>query len=154
MVLPPSQVARSIFAGGNFTAIITNSNRLYTCGNNFNGQLGYNTNASTNSPNASLAEVTITGQTIASLSCGRNFLGVLTSVGLLYTCGDNTYGQLGYPTSSTTLNTTLNKVTIPFDGTSVVTDIVQDFSFPTNTTCTAQRVPNTGQYYDPCYFYF
>ena len=150
----PLTPIRSIFAGGNFAAFVTASNSLYTFGSNVNGQLATSVNAGATAPNPTPSLITIPGQTIIAVSCGADFLGVQTALNQLFTCGSNIYGQLGYPTTNVSLNSVLTRVTIPFDGTSIVSDIVQDFNFPTNTTCTAQYIPNNGKYYDPCYFYF
>lgn len=70
------------------TAFITADGKLYTVGNNSNGQLG-------RQGNAYVVTQVETDFTVADISVGLDHLLVLSDTGELYGCGNNAYGQLG-----------------------------------------------------------
>ena len=81
-----------IACGNNHTMILTDRNKLYTCGSNYYGQLGNGTNTDTNT----FIEInpSVNGNPI-SIACGANHSIVLTDTYKIYGCGINNYGQLG-----------------------------------------------------------
>ena len=99
---------KKIVSGKNFTAILTLGD-IYTFGSNEMFQLGYKTN-NINSPSLTPNKITkfydIKTQLITSelkfsdISCGDNHMCALTTNGLLFTWGDNKYGQLGFETNT------------------------------------------------------
>jgi len=75
-----------------FTVIIKNDGSIWSCGNNDNGQLGFD-HRSTN-------YVKIYNDDILFLSNGNNYIGIIKKDGSVWTCGNNSYGQLGDGTST------------------------------------------------------
>lgn len=82
--------------------VITSENRAYAWGYNRKGQTGAAASLSVTTP----TEIVIAGKTIVQISIGRGGgasssssyggnIFVRTSDGLLYACGENSYGQLG-----------------------------------------------------------
>ncbi|KAL4482807.1 hypothetical protein ABPG72_022367 [Tetrahymena utriculariae] len=87
-----------ISAGYSFCAAITKQGKLYTWGNNRNGQLGNSQNLYQTQPSI------VTGfgsqNSIVDVSCGDNFIAALTQLGQLYTWGFGGDGQLGHGNKS------------------------------------------------------
>ena len=83
--------ATSVSCGYSNTAVLI-GDKVYSCGNNIYGQLGYTANSGTDNPNPTLTDMGITGATI--VSCGGNHTAVLVG-DKVYSCGYNNYGQLG-----------------------------------------------------------
>jgi alpha-tubulin suppressor-like RCC1 family protein len=96
-----------VVCGEKHTIILTNTNRLFSTGSNYNGQLGLenygdmNTfteviiNISTYDPDT---DTTITNQMtdpITQIACGDNYSFILTTTNKLFATGYNYYGQLG-----------------------------------------------------------
>jgi len=89
-------------------AVVDSNGDVYTCGSNTNGETGHgNTNLYT-----SFTKVTTTLDTpfITQVSVGASHILALDSDGNVYTCGGNTYGQLGL--GDTTARTTFVQVTL------------------------------------------
>jgi alpha-tubulin suppressor-like RCC1 family protein len=91
---------KQVSCGENFTAIIDDTNNLYTCGINTSGQLGQTSNVNTILPNPYFMQVNVTGITgfsggVKQVSCGSDFTAILDDNYNLYTCGSNGSGQLG-----------------------------------------------------------
>ena len=88
----------SVSCGHEHTLAITSDNKVFSFGENENGQLG------TNSYNDSIKPIyaeDVSGNhlnNIASVSSGYNFSMILSRTGKVLTTGDNTYGQLGIGT--------------------------------------------------------
>jgi alpha-tubulin suppressor-like RCC1 family protein len=82
---------KKIVCGNNYTIVLTNDNKIYSCGDNYYGQLGRIGN------NKKMMEVLIEGNRsgIKDISCGHDHTFVLTNDNKLYSCGDNVHGQLG-----------------------------------------------------------
>jgi alpha-tubulin suppressor-like RCC1 family protein len=102
--LPPSAgpIAQVAAGGyGFYTLVLTKGGRIYSFGQNDEGQLGIgNTNGPYDPPTA----VTLAGQhgVVTEIAAG-NYGGLaVTSSGQLYTWGDNDYGELGTTTHSGT----------------------------------------------------
>ena len=86
----PSNI-QQIYGGNDHTLLLTSDNKLYACGDNYNGQLGLgdtvNRNIFTRIPN--------TPSNIKQIYGGRYYTLLLTDDDTLYACGSNSYGQLG-----------------------------------------------------------
>ncbi|WP_434750864.1 hypothetical protein [Paenibacillus amylolyticus] len=80
---------RSVAAGGYFSALITNSNDLYTFGHNDQGQLGNGTSGTTQ------PTVRLVRSSVKQVSCGYYHTVVVDNDGRAYAAGYNLYGQLG-----------------------------------------------------------
>jgi alpha-tubulin suppressor-like RCC1 family protein len=81
----------SVSCGANHTAVVTNTNNLFTFGWNNSGQLGIGNNTNRNTPQ----KVTFFNADVASVSCGADHTAVVTNTNDLFTFGVNGYGQLG-----------------------------------------------------------
>jgi alpha-tubulin suppressor-like RCC1 family protein len=84
---------KQISCGGLHTAILLTNGLVYTCGYNFYGQLGngtYNT-----IPNPKFLKIDPNIGKVKQISCGLFHTAILLNNGLVYTCGNNVYGQLG-----------------------------------------------------------
>ena len=97
----------AVSCGGNHTAILV-GDKVYSCGYNYYGQLGYTGNGFNTSANITLKDMGITGAT--AVSCGSNHTAILIG-DKVYSCGWNFYGQLGY-TGNTGANPTLKDMGI------------------------------------------
>ena len=97
-VLLPTGVTAKAIAGGNSTAYAIGSNgKLYAWGDNNDGQLGNGTTTSSDTP----VQVSLpTGVTAAAITGGYYSGYAVGSDGKLYSWGDNTYGELGNGTTS------------------------------------------------------
>ena len=80
--------------GSLHSLIATSQGRLYTFGNNEDGQLGDNTLNNSNIP-VEISRYFNPQERIIKVSAGRNFSIALTSLGHVYTWGNNKKGQLG-----------------------------------------------------------
>jgi len=86
----PDNIA-SLEQGRYYTGIVKDSGKLYMVGRNSVGSFG----DGTSTPQLTPVEITITGETIASVSLGDMHTGIVTTSGKLYMTGYNFYGQLG-----------------------------------------------------------
>jgi hypothetical protein len=89
---PVSTSWASVSAGSSFSLAITSLGILYAWGGNSVGQLGDNTLTNKSSPVLVSGPATTSWSTIAS---GITHSLAITSLGILYAWGSNTYGQLG-----------------------------------------------------------
>ncbi|KAE8605930.1 hypothetical protein XENTR_v10010521, partial [Xenopus tropicalis] len=85
-------VIRSISAGGGHSAAVTESGRVYVCGQNSEGQLGLD--HTTDVTQFCLCPGAL-GLRVSKVSCGWDFTLILAETGELLSCGANTYSQLG-----------------------------------------------------------
>lgn len=95
---------KDIQCGGEHSAILTEKGRLYTFGNNYNGQLGHGNNLNFYIP--TLVE-SFEGVVISSIALGWSHTVALTNKGYLYGSGCNAYGELGIGNKDTKENFTL-----------------------------------------------
>jgi len=92
-----------VATGSNYSIFLMTDGTLYGKGHNEYGQLGNNTNMSTDL-NGSMVQMQFTtppvGVSVASVACGAYHTMVLMTDGTLYGTGDNQYGQLGVNTTN------------------------------------------------------
>ena len=105
---------KSVYCGYCHTIILKNDGTLWGCGANSSGQLGL---GDTNYRNT-FTEITTNTNNIKSVCCGRDCTFILKNDGTLWSCGDNTYGQLGLGDGGN--RTTFNQVTTNTDDTKSV----------------------------------
>lgn len=93
-------------AGGEDTLAVTSTGQLYAFGGNQTGELGRATNSGTLNPSPTPAPVALPGATgpVVQVAAGSEHSLAVTSTGQLYSFGDNSFGQLGFPFNSGTAN--------------------------------------------------
>ena len=100
---------KSICCGDNYTFILKNDNTLWGCGDNSCGQLGLGdkTNRTT------FTRVTTNTDDIKEIYCGSYHAIILKNDGTLWSCGDNSFNQLGLGDNK--IRTTFTQVTANTD---------------------------------------
>ncbi|XP_047319490.1 probable E3 ubiquitin-protein ligase HERC4 [Impatiens glandulifera] len=78
----------------NHAAFITQSGKVFTCGNNSSGCCGHTTGGYSLKPR--LVEGALKGIPCKQVAIGNKFTVFLTREGRVYTCGRNSHGQLGH----------------------------------------------------------
>ncbi len=105
----------AIACGFGHTVFLTNDGKVYSCGDNANGKLGRTVDTANPKTTPSIIS-TLSPFTISAIACGWGHTVFLTNVGKVYSCGDNSKGQLGIgnTTQQTTPQpiSTLNSFTI------------------------------------------
>jgi alpha-tubulin suppressor-like RCC1 family protein len=97
---PISETISDLSLGGNHSSAITSEGRLFTWGDNNNGQLGDGTTEQTSIPKEITHQFSLNfGEKIISVSLGYNYSSAITSEGRIFTWGYNAYGQLGNSTT-------------------------------------------------------
>ena len=97
---------KQIACGGWHTVIIKNDGSLWTCGYNSRGQLGLGNNTS----QKTFTKVTTNiNNDVKRVACGSQYTFILKNDDSLWSCGNNSYGQLGLDNTSN--RTTFTKVT-------------------------------------------
>jgi alpha-tubulin suppressor-like RCC1 family protein len=81
-----------IASGSYHAVVLMTTGEIYCCGYNVNGQLG---TAVSGNKTTLTQMVNNTGLTPKYIACGVFYTCVLMQTGEIYSCGDNTYGQLG-----------------------------------------------------------
>jgi alpha-tubulin suppressor-like RCC1 family protein len=84
-----------LVAGHLNSAIATNNGRMFVFGSNENGQLGPSTDDVLTPIEAADLFLTVSGESVSSLTFGPTHSFYLTSLGRLYGLGENSDGQLG-----------------------------------------------------------
>ncbi|KAL9651036.1 hypothetical protein ABK040_012780 [Willaertia magna] len=79
--------------GRSHSVVVTVNNEVFTCGDNNCGQLGLQ-NVRKNNIYTKVNDLPFK-EKIIQLSCGYNFTVLLTETGEIYSCGQNSSGQLG-----------------------------------------------------------
>jgi alpha-tubulin suppressor-like RCC1 family protein len=99
---PVAQIA----AGDAHSLALTTTGELYAFGDNYNGELGNNTNNNTSTANPTPQLVTLPGASdrIVQVRAGEGDSFALTATGKLYAFGNNASGQLGPATNAGTFD--------------------------------------------------
>jgi alpha-tubulin suppressor-like RCC1 family protein len=85
----------AIAAGSDYSLALGADGTLATWGNNYYGQLGNNSTTNSNVPVAVVTAGVLAGKTVTAISAGSSHGLVLCADGTLAAWGNNTYGQLG-----------------------------------------------------------
>ena len=101
---------KQIACGENYLVALKNDGTLWTTGYNYYGQLGIN---STTNVNKFTQVTTNINNDVKQIACGRHHTFILKNDGTVWSCGNNTYGQLGI--NSTTNKTSFTQVTTNID---------------------------------------
>ena len=83
---------RAASAGYRHTCFLDEKGRVFSCGNNDNGQLGLATRSVQQQP----LQIDNFEHGAAQVSAGKDHTLILTDTGLVYACGSNSEGQLGF----------------------------------------------------------
>ena len=103
-----------VAAGSNSSLALTATGQVFGWGDNFDGALGFPTgNETTDAPNAP-HQLTLPNEIgpVIDIAEGTDFGLAVTSSGQIYAWGDNSRGQLGFPSNSTP-NITPFPITLP-----------------------------------------
>lgn len=96
--VPVLEPVVEVSCGANHMAFLTKDrDKLYVCGSNRFGQLGFQEIESAEGPMVNPHIVLKKNQTIKTVSCGHSHTLVMLSNGSIYSFGDNQFGQLGTP---------------------------------------------------------
>jgi len=90
----------AIAGGGYHTVFLTNDGKVYSCGRNSSGQLGRTVNTANPRETPSIIS-TLDPFKVSAIACGSYHTVFLTNDGKVYSCGDNSSGQLGLGYTST-----------------------------------------------------
>jgi alpha-tubulin suppressor-like RCC1 family protein len=114
-----TQIITNVACGSNHTLFINSTGRVYSCGNNSNGQLGQNNTTQLLVPTL-ITSTNISTKIITNIA-GKFFYSIfLDSTGRVYSCGNNTNGQLGQNNTTQLLVPTIINNTI---STKIITNI-------------------------------
>jgi len=103
-----------VFLGDYHSSAITSEGRVFTWGYNSKGQLGDNTTTDKLLPTDITSQLNLNiGESVISASLGEEYSCAVTSLGRLFTWGNNTFGQLG--DTSTTNSSTPTDITSQFE---------------------------------------
>ena len=100
---------KQIACGQNYTFILKNDGSVWSCGYNAYGQLGLGTSGSSNNKSTFTQVTTNINNDVKQISCGSEHAFILKNDGSAWSCGVNSYGQLGL--SNTSQKTTFAKIT-------------------------------------------
>jgi len=84
-----------IACGANHTIFLASDNKVYSCGNNDFGQLGLNSTEVKITEPTEIAFFTNNVITITQIACGADYTIFLANDNKVYSCGNNSNGQLG-----------------------------------------------------------
>jgi alpha-tubulin suppressor-like RCC1 family protein len=120
-------------AGAEYHALyLTNDGKVYSCGDNYYGQLGLNNTTGRSDP--TLISANIGTLTISAIACGRYHTLFITNDGKVYSCGRNNDGQLALgnkltgPTVPTIVPTSTFNVLSDFYGSGLYTVSYSSFT--------------------------
>ena len=95
------EMISSLSLGRNHSAALTSTGRIFTWGDNSFGRLGDGTTLSKSRPTEITSQFNLlSGEIIQNVFLGDLHSAALTSIGRLFTWGNNTYGQLGDGTTT------------------------------------------------------
>jgi alpha-tubulin suppressor-like RCC1 family protein len=89
-----SNDVKQIACGYNYTFILKNNGSIWACGYNNYGQLGLGTSGSSAYKNI-FTQVTTNVNNVKEIICGDYYTFILKNDGTVWSCGRNSYGQLG-----------------------------------------------------------
>lgn len=139
-----------ISASGNFSAVLTSDGKVYTWGSNNYGQLGINNFIDNYAPIAVDTNGYLAAKMVTQIATGYYHSLAIDSDGVIYSWGDNTYGQLGNNTF--TMSNVPVKVFTETIGNEITTNIskkipilYQNYPNPFNPTTTIKFfIPRNG----------
>ena len=100
---------KQVVCGANHTFILKTDGSLWACGENNYGQLGL---GNTTDQSSFTQVTTNVNSDVKQVACGGNHTFILKNDGSVWSCGYNSYGQLGLGTSGSSANkTTFTQVT-------------------------------------------
>ena len=100
---------KQVSCGDHHTFVLTDDNKLWACGSNYEGQLGLGLDVEDDNPQPNtLTKLDFTNRSIKQVVCGTSFTFVLTNDNQLWACGKNSLGQLGINVYDTNKLTKLN----------------------------------------------
>jgi len=111
MLNTTGKIAVAVACSDNHTIVLMSAGTVYGCGANSYGQLGNGT-ADWSSTTTLTAMLNTTGKIAVAVACSNRHTIVLMQDGTVYSCGANSYGQLGNGTTSYS-TTTLTAMTMP-----------------------------------------
>ncbi|XP_063145462.1 secretion-regulating guanine nucleotide exchange factor isoform X3 [Candoia aspera] len=85
---------KSITGGGGHSAVLTDTGQIFFCGQNKDGQLGL---GHTEDVMHFTLCSSLCGCPVIQVACGWDFTVVLAGNGQVFSCGSNSFGQLGIP---------------------------------------------------------
>lgn len=94
----------AIAAGDAHSMALSSDGLVFAWGSNDNGQLGDGTTTDRTVPVAVLTDGALAGKTVVAIAAGEDHSIALTSDGMVYAWGRNTYGQLGDGTTTQQTN--------------------------------------------------
>lgn len=110
-------IPKQISCGYLYTCILSNNNELYFCGHNQYGQFG---NDATNNTNT-FTKTTLPNISPAKITCGNYHTIIQTTNNLIYSTGNNEYGQLGIGKNTTTkVFTLVDSVSLDISSSTVI----------------------------------
>jgi alpha-tubulin suppressor-like RCC1 family protein len=110
-------------AGEEHGAYVTSSGQLYVWGNNSSGQLGLGTSTTlyTSPVVVSTSSGVLNGKSISKVSCGSQHTLILSTDGQLFAAGNNSFGQLGNGTTTSSTSPVAVNMSGALAGKTVVT---------------------------------
>lgn len=85
----------AVAAGDLHVLALTSDGHIYTWGDNSSGQLGNNSSTASTVPVAVTVSGALVGKTVVAIAAGGNHSLALTSDGMVFSWGQNSYGQIG-----------------------------------------------------------
>ena len=94
------KVVVAIAAGMAHCLALTSDGEVFAWGYNYDGELGNNSSTNSALPVPVITSGALSGKTVVAIAAGYNHSLALTSDGNVYAWGDNTYGELGNNTTT------------------------------------------------------
>ncbi len=110
----------SVGVGNSFACALISDGKVYCWGSNWTGQNGNGGTSPTGSPNPVKMDGVLNGKTVKSLSVGSTHVCVIASDNLPYCWGENSRGQLGNGSTTTSLVPVAVNNTIELSGKTII----------------------------------